>query len=194
MKKLLMTTALVASFASPFMVQNAHAETYQVDPTHTNILLRVSHIGFSNMVLEALKPEGTLTFDQNNPENSEVHITLRAANIDGDDQKFNAHLQSADFFNVTEHPVVTFKSTGVEVTGADKGRVMGELTLLGVTKPVALDVTFNKVGVNPFNQKETAGFTATASLNRSDFGMGYGLPAIGDEITVDINLEAIKVQ
>lgn len=191
MKKLLLSTALVAGFATPAF---AETTTYTVDPSHTNILMSVSHLGFSTMVLEALKPEGTVKFDQENPQNSAVNITLKAAHIDGDDQKFNAHLQSADFFNVTEYPEITFKSKEVKVTGEGKGQVMGDFTLLGITKPVTLDVTFNKAGLNPFSNTETVGFTASTNLKRTDYGMGYGVPAIGDDIKIDINLEAIKAE
>ena len=192
MKKIMLSTLLVAGFATPVLADAPAKTTYEVDASHTNILLRVSHLGFSDMVLEALKPEGTLVFDEASPENSNINITLNAANVDGDDQKFNAHLQSADFFNVTSYPTITFKSTNVKITGENKGQVTGELALLGVTKPITLDVTFNKAGVNPFSQKEAIGFTATGLLKRSDFGMEYGLPMIGDDVKIDINLEAIK--
>tara|TARA_Y100000780_G_scaffold191058_1_gene178945 strand:+ start:33811 stop:34386 length:576 start_codon:yes stop_codon:yes gene_type:complete len=191
MKKLLLSTALVAGFAAPAF---AETTTYTVDPSHTNILMSVSHLGFSTMVLEALKPEGTVKFDQENPQNSAVNITLKAAHIDGDDQKFNAHLQSADFFNATEYPEITFKSKEVKVTGEGKGQVLGDFTLLGITKPVTLEVTFNKAGLNPFSNTETVGFTASTNLKRTDYGMDYGVPAIGDDIKVDINLEAIKAE
>ncbi|MCD8526101.1 MAG: YceI family protein [Alphaproteobacteria bacterium] len=190
MKKLLLTTS--ALIALSFTAGAAQAETYTVDPSHTNILMNVSHLGFSTMVLEALKPEGTITFDQAKPEEGKVEITMKAIDIDGDDEKFNTHLQSADFFNAEKFATITFKSTKVEVTGANTGKVTGDFTLLGVTKPVTLDVTFNKAGANPFSQKETVGFTASGSIKRSDFGMGYGLPMIGDEVALNINLEAVK--
>ncbi len=190
MKKLILTTALMFGVVAP--QSTFAADTYTVDASHTNILMSVSHLGFSNMVLEALQPVGTITFDQEDPTNSAVHITLKSEHIDGDDEKFNAHLQSADFFNVAIYPEITFKSTDVKVTGDNTGVVTGDLSLLGVTKPVSLDVTFNKAGVNAFSQAETVGFTATGTLKRSDFGMGYGLPAVGDEIALNINIEAIK--
>jgi len=189
MKKILLTTALACTVG---LAAPANANTYNVDSSHTNILLRVSHLGFSDMVLEALKPEGTFVFNQESPEKSSVNVVLKTAHIDGDDEKFNGHLQSADFLNIAKFPVATFKSTNIELTGDKTGIVTGDFTLLGVTKPISLDVTFNQAGVNPFTQAETAGFTATGSLKRSDFGMGYGLPAIGDEVKLDINFEGIK--
>ncbi len=190
MKKHLLTLAALPLIAAGTTA--AHAETYTVDASHTNILVSVSHIGFSNMVLEALHPVGTLEFDQTSPESSKINIVMKATNIDGDDEKFNHHLHSADLFNAEKFPEITFNSTSVDVTGENTGKVTGDFTLLGVTKPLTLDVTFNKLGANPFSGKETVGFTATGTLKRSDFGMGYGLPAIGDDITVNINLEANK--
>jgi len=190
MKKLLLTTSMILGLTMGGVAQAS--EAYTVDASHTNIVLRVNHLGFSDMLLEALKPVGTVVFDQENPEASSVEITLQAAHIDGDDEKFNGHLQSADFFNIAEYPEITFKSTSVEVTGENTGKVTGDFTLLGITKPVTLDVTFNKAGANPFSKKETVGFTASGSLKRSDFGINYGLPLVGDEVALDINLEATK--
>lgn len=188
MKKLLLTTTTLLALG----VSSAKAETYTVDPAHTNILLRVSHLGFSTMVLEALKPVGTLEFDQTKPKDSIVDIALKSENIDGDDEKFNTHLHSADFFNAAQFPDITFKSTAIEVTGENTGTLTGDLTLVGVTKPVTLNVTFNKAEVNPFSQKETVGFTASGIIKRSDFGIVYGLPLVGEEVTLDVNVEATK--
>ena len=192
MKALFLTTAAAIMIMGAGGNTAAHAETYDVDASHTNILINVSHLGFSEMVLEALKPEGKLIFDENDPAASKIDIVLKAENIDGDDEKFNSHLHSADFFNAAVYPDITFTSTKIEITGKNTGMVTGDLTLLGVTKPVTLDVVFNKGGVNPFTQKETVGFSATGMMKRSDFGINYGLPMIGDDIALNINLEAVK--
>lgn len=190
-KYLLLFTALAAFTASS---PRAEAATYNIDASHTNILLKVSHLGFSTMVLEALKPEGTITFDENKPEEGAVNVTLKAEHIDGDDEKFNAHLHNADFFNAVDFPEITFKSNKIEVIDDKTGKVTGDFTLLGITKPVTLDVTFNKAGVNPFSQKETIGFTASGLIKRSDFGMNYGLPMIGEDVAVEIEIEAVKAE
>ena len=189
MKKLALTAIMALGIG---LSHGAHAESYIIDPAHTNILMRVSHLGFSDMVPEALKPQGVIHFDESKPDKNAAEVTLQASNIDGDDKKFNEHLQSSDFFNSAEFPVVTFKGTSIQVTGEKTGVLTGDLNLLGVTRPVTLNVTFNQVGVNGFIQVETIDFTATGSFKRSEFGMGYGPPAIGDEITLDINLEAVK--
>lgn len=190
MKKLILTTALIA--ASTFSTNAYAQDAYTIDASHTNILLRVSHLGFSEMVIEALNPEGTINFDQENPENSSVELTLKSENIDGDHEKFNEHLHSADFFNAAEYPEITFKSTKVEVTSENTGLITGDLTMLGVTKPVVLETVFNKGGEHPMSKKQVIGFTAKGKLNRSQFGMNYGIPGIGEEVTLDINVEALK--
>ncbi|MAH05738.1 MAG: hypothetical protein CL561_09285 [Alphaproteobacteria bacterium] len=190
MRKYLYLITLFAALGVPSF--KAQAATYNIDASHTNIMLNVSHLGFSTMVLEALKPEGQIIFDAEKPEHSAVYVVLKAAHIDGDDEKFNAHLHNADFFNAAEFPEITFKSTDVEVLSENTGKVTGDFTLLGITKPVTLDVTFNKAGKNPFSQKETVGFTASGTIKRSDFGMNYGLPMIGEDVGIEINIEAVK--
>lgn len=189
MRHFLLSAAALAAVALPAA---ASAETYTIDPSHTNILLRINHLGFSDMTLEALQPVGTIVFDPANPKASSVTVALKAVNIDGDDAKFNTHLQSPDFFHAEKFPEITFKSTAIDVTGEKTGKITGDLTLMGVTKPITLDVTFNKAGVNPFSQKETVGFSAKGELKRSDFGMNYGLPAVGDAVGIDISLEGVK--
>lgn len=190
MKKLALTTALLIGLSAS---NAALAQTtYTVDPSHTNVLLNVSHGGFSDMTIEAVNPEGTIIFDQENPENSSVNIIMKSANIDGDGEKFNEHLHSADFFNVAEYPEITFKSTKIEVTDDNEGKITGDLTLRGVTKPVVLEVDFNKAGENPFSKKQTIGFTAEGEIKRSDFGIEYALPFVEDEVEIDINIEAVQ--
>lgn len=121
---------------------------------------------------------------------SKVDVTIKTASIEMDDQKWNDHLKNADFFNVEQYPEMTFKSTNVEVTGENTANVTGDLTLLGVTKPVTLNVTHNKTGAHPMNGKSGIGFSATGTLKRSDFGMNYGLPAVGDDVELRIEVEA----
>ncbi len=87
---------------------------------------------------------------------------------------------------------MTFTSNGIKKTGENTAKLSGDLTLLGVTKPVELDLTLNKAGAHPFNKKTVAGFTAIGTIKRSDFGMKYGVPNIGDEITMRLELEAVK--
>src|SRR5690606_15131983 len=105
-------------------------------------------------------------------------------------KQFDDHLKSADFFDVKKFPEARFVSTKVEKTGEKTGKVTGDLTLNGVTKPVTLDVTFNNKGPHPMNQKPTVGFSATGTVKRSDFGIKYALPAVTDEVQLQIEAEA----
>ncbi|HEX2753257.1 MAG TPA: YceI family protein, partial [Alphaproteobacteria bacterium] len=118
--------------------------------------------------------------------------TIDTNSLTMDDDAWEKHLKNEDFFNVEKFPAMTFKSTKVEKTGDNTGRVTGDLTLLGVTKPVTLDVIFNKGGIHPYSKKYVAGFSATGKLNRSEFGMTYGLPGVGDEVNISIEVEGIR--
>ena len=130
-------------------------------------------------------------FDENDFSKSKVNITIKTASVDTNHKKRDNHLRSPDFFNAKEFSDMTFKSTGVEQTGDKSGKLMGDLTLLGVTKPVTLDVSFNRLAPNSKNIV-IAGFSATGEIKRTDFGMTYGLKGIGDKITILIEAEAHK--
>ena len=106
--------------------------------------------------------------------------------------KRDAHLQSPDFLNAVENPTITFKSTSATWNGDKPATVTGDLTVLGVSKPVTLTITSMNCGPNPFSKKETCGFDATGSINRTDFGVTYGAPAIGEVLDLQIEFEAVK--
>lgn len=187
MKKLFLA-ALSVAFLSGFCGQ-AQAEQYTFDKAHTQIIFAVNHLGFSNSHGKFLEFDGGFSFDEAAPENASVNVAIKTASIDMDHEKWNAHLSNEDFFNVEKFPEMTFKSTAVEVTGDNTADVTGDLTLLGVTKPVTLSVTHNKSGKHAFSGKYVSGFSATGTLKRSDFGMNYGLPAVGDEVALIIQVE-----
>jgi len=191
MKKTLiaMSAVLMGSFAQPAF---ADIERYSFDKAHTQILFFVDHLGFSKSQGEFLEYDGHFVFDTVQPEKSRVEITINTAGIDMDDEKWDTHMKNEDFFNVEKFPDMTFKSTGIEVTGENTANITGDLTLLGVSKPMTLDVTHNKSGKHPFGDKYVSGFSARASLKRSDFGMTYGLPMIGDDVDIMIEVEGIR--
>lgn len=168
----------------------AFADSYTIDPTHTYPNFTISHLGFSTMYGRFDKTSGTLTMDRAKGTGS-VDITVDMASVNTGMKKRDDHLRSPDFFNVAEFPVMTFKSTKVEFAG--KGaKVTGDLTIKGVTKSVTLDVASINCGVHPFNKKDVCGFDATTKIKRSDFGIKYGLPAIGDDMNIMIEVEAFK--
>ena len=175
--------------ASLFVATPAAAAQYTFEKPHTQIIFAVGHLGFSHSHGMFTDFSGGFTFDEAAPEKSTVDVTIQTASIDMRHDKWNEHLKNADFFNVEQFPTMTFKSTAVEVTGEKTAKLTGNLTLLGVTKPVTLDVTYNKSGVHPYSKKYVSGFSATGTLNRSDFGMTYGLPGVADEVRLIIEVE-----
>lgn len=187
MKKTLMAAvAALALSAAPVMA----AETFHFDPTHTSVTWHAGHFGFSTPSGKFASVNGTVTLDEKAPEKSTVEIKIDTAVLVTGIEKFDAHLKSADFFNVEKYPAAHFKSTKVTVTGQDTAKVEGILTLLDVAKPVTLDVKLNKIGENPFNQKKQVGFTASTVIKRSEFGINYALPNVPDDVKIDIEAEA----
>ena len=170
----------------------AQIETYDFDKAHTPILFFADHLGFSKSQGEFHRYDGSFTFNRAAPEQSTVELTIQTSSIDMDDDKWNDHMKNKDFFDVEQFPTMIFKSTAIEKTGDQTGTITGDLTILETTKPVTLDVIFNKAGVHPFNKKYVAGFSATTKIKRSDFGMKYGLPLIGDEIDIMLEVEGFR--
>lgn len=170
----------------------AAMDKYAFDTAHTQIFFAVDHLGFSKPQGKFKTFSGSFSFDPEKVEKSSVAVSIDPASIDFSDAAWEEHLRSADFFNVAQFPAVTFKSTKVEKTGENTGNVTGDLTLLGVTKPVTLNVTFNKAAISPVSKKYVVGFGATAALKRSDWGMVFGLPGVGDEVSVTINVEGVR--
>lgn len=169
------------------------AATYQLEPVHTQILFFCDHLGFSKSQGEFLKFDGTFSFDPDNPQASTVKVTINTDSIDMDNQKWNDHMKNEDFFDVEKFPTMSFTSTKVEALADSKMNIHGDLTILGHTEPVVLNVMHNKSGKHPFSGKYIAGFSATTEIKRSLFGMTYGLPALGDDIEIRLEVEGLKV-
>lgn len=183
----LMAAMTFAFSAVPAM---AEPQTYNLDPSHTNITWHASHFGFSSPSGKFTESEGTLVLDEDNPANSTVSVTIKPASVLTGIEKFDTHLQSEDFFHVEKFPTARFVSDKVEVTGDDSANVHGSLTLLGVTKPAVLDVKLNKIGENPMDKTKTAGFSASTTIHRSEYGMDYALPGVSDAVEITIEAEA----
>jgi len=179
--------ALVAALAAAPVF--AAPVTYKLDPSHTIVLAQWSHFGFSNPSANFGDAEGTLVYDADNVAASSVQVTLPLSGLQGFTEKFNEHLRSADFFDAARFPVATFKSTKVEAAGEGKLKVTGDLTIKDNTRPVVLDVTLNKAAAHPMSKAQSIGFDATATLSRSDFGVGAYVPNVSDEIKLRITTE-----
>lgn len=172
-----------------------NAMTYTLEPGHTQGVIRWNHLGFVNPTAQFSMAEGTLDFDQTAVANSSVAVTIPLTAMSTGVPDLDKYLRSADFFEIAKFPTATFKSSKVEKTGKpSRLKVIGNLTLHGVTRPIILDVTVNKVGTNPRNDVATVGFDATATLNRSDFGLGLYVPQVSDEIRLHITAEAAEAK
>ncbi|NCO03926.1 MAG: polyisoprenoid-binding protein [Alphaproteobacteria bacterium] len=189
MKYLLMALAFFAVSIAP---AKAEVEDYDFDKAHTQILFFVDHLGFSKSQGEFHEYDGMFSFNRSEPEKSSVEISIQTNSIDMDDKKWNEHMKNEDFFNVEKFPTMNFKSTAIELTGDNTAKLTGDLTILETTKPVTLDVIFNKAAKHPFNGKYVAGFSAKTKIKRSDFEMNYGLPLVGDEVDIMIEVEGVR--
>ena len=187
MKRLLAAAALAlattVAFAAPL--------TYKIDANHTDVIASWSHFGFSNPIAHFGKVDGFITYDPAKVGDSKVEVTIPLSGLNSHVSSFDEHLRSDDFFDAANHPNITFKSTSVKSAGKDKLAVTGDLTIKGITKSVTLDVTINKLGVQPMAKREAAGFEATTTIKRSDFGVGKYAPNVSDEVKISITTEAI---
>jgi polyisoprenoid-binding protein YceI len=162
------------------------AGTYTADAGHTLVGFRVSHFGFNDYFGQFGNITGTLVLDPANPAAAALDITIPVSGLATASAGLTAHMQRADFFDMPNHANVRFVSTAVVVDGTT-ARITGNLTIRGVTRPVTLAARFVGAGTNPFNRKPTIGFHATTTINRSDFGMTYGVPVISDAVQLDIS-------
>jgi len=187
-----MIRRLALSAALALVTAPVFAASYTLDPGHTQVVFTWNHFGYSNPTAQFGKVEGTLEFDQANPTKAVVDVKIALASVNSNVPKLDEHLQKDEFFDSAKFPEATFKSTKVEKgASADKLKVTGDLTLHGVTKPVVLDVTVNKVGEHPMRKAPAAGFDAGTTIKRSEFGITKYVPMISDDIKIHITSEAI---
>ncbi len=166
---------------------------FVVDKNHAKIIFSTTHFGFSTYYGLFTDFDAKLDFDPKMPTASKLAVTVRMNGIDTTNPKLDNHLKSAEFFDVAHYPTATFKSTKIEVTGPTTGRITGELTLHGVTKPVVLDTTFNGGGINPMTKAYVVGFNATGVVKRSEFGISTYVPVVGDDVKLTISGEFDRV-
>ena len=197
-KYLISAAALIAIAGGTVVIAQAPAEvpgskdvakvsggSYKVDGGHTQIVFAYDHMGFTNNVGVFAEPTGTLMLDKANPSASTVSIDVPIANLKTGVAKLDEHLLKADFFDVAKFPTAKFVSTSVKAEGTG-ATITGNLTIKGITKPVTLDAEFYGAGTNPMNKQENVGFVATGSIKRSEFGMGYAVPVVGDAVELKI--------
>lgn len=172
------------------LAARAEPAPWQLDHAHTQVFFTVSHLGFTEMLGQFRKFDARLVLDPEDWSRSSLEATVEAASVDMNHEGLNEHLRNEDFFHVAQHPKLLFRSTRVEDLGDNRLRVHGELTLLGVTRPLSLDVRINRLGEHPMRKIPWVGFRAEGRIRRSDFGMNYALGPVGDEVGILINAEA----
>ncbi len=193
MNRLSILAAVAAIAAAPAF---AAPEKYTLDSSHAQIVFTYNHLGYSTGYGMFSGFAGEVNYDAAEPAASTVSVSFPVKSmLTGWEARFE-HFMSADFFDAADDEMVTFTSTAVEVTGEKTGKITGDLTLNGVTKPVVLDAVLTTEGpypLPPFEGKPAIGFNATTTLLRSDFNLGNFAPFISDEVQVEMSFEAMKL-
>ena len=180
--------ALTVSVALPAF---AAPETYVVEGTHTFPSFSYTHLGFSTQQSRFDKTTGKITIDRAAKTGS-LDVSIDAKSVNTGVEVFNGHLKGEDYFNVEKFPVITFKSSNFKFDGDKPATINGDLTIKGVTKPVTLAVTSFNCAPHPFTKKEVCGANASTRIKRSEFNAGKNAPAVSDEVTLNIAVEAVK--
>lgn len=187
--------AAVAQTQAPAL--EVPAGTYRIDPTHASVTWQVNHLGLSNYTARFTKFDATLEFDPASPEKSRVTVTIDPKSVRTDfpfpeKEDFDAKIAGPDFLDAGKYPEIRFVSTKVERLGADTGRMHGDLTFHGVTKPVVMDVKLVGAKTHPMRGVGAMGFSAVTTFKRSDFGVTNLVPMVGDEVTVRVEAEFLQ--
>lgn len=188
--KRILTTAAAVLLAMPAIA----ADKYVLDSSHSQIVFSYNHLGFSTTYGMFSGFEGEIMFDQENPANSSVSVSMPVMSMFTGWEQRDGHFMSGDFFGAADGDLVTFTSTSIEVTGEDTALITGDLSMNDVTMSVVLDAKLNGTGEHPMAKKAWAGFDATTTLKRSDFGLGAFAPAVSDEVAVMISIEAAAAE
>lgn len=182
------TITLAAALAAPAV---AAPETYVLDSAHSYPRFSYNHFGYSTQVSRFNKTTGKIIYDKE-AKTASVDIVIDATSVDSGFPVFNEHLRGEDFFDTAKYPTATFKSTKVVFEGDKPSAIEGNLTIKGITKPVTLTVTSFHAMPHPMKKKDAIGANAFTTVKRSDFNAGKYAPNVGDEIRIDLGVEAIK--
>jgi polyisoprenoid-binding protein YceI len=183
---------------TPTLASNDTAQsTWRIDPDHTQVWFSVRHMMFATVKGQFPGVSGELRLDESDPTKASIEVTIDAATIDTRSKQRDEHLRSADFFDVENHPHLTFVGRRVEPVGGSKYRVTGDLQIRGTTREVVLDAEETGRGKDPWGQ-DKIGFTASASIDRKDFGLMWnqaleaGGVLVSDEVKISIDVQAIR--
>lgn len=166
--------------------------SYEMDAAHASVTFEVTHMNFSTYVGRFNDLAATVDFKAGNPAASTLDVRIDPASIDTNNQVLEDKLRGGDFFDVKAHPELRYRSDRLEITGPDSGKLHGQLSMHGVTRPLVLDVTFRGGAKNPMTGKFTLGFSASGSLKRSDYGITYLVPLVADDVDIRIHAEFVK--
>ncbi len=197
----MLKTALAMVFAAftltGLVPHDASAEprTYKLDPEHTLVAFIVDHLGFSRVLGRFNKVEGGFVYDKETQTLSDLKVVVQTASMDTGHEERDGHLRSEDFLDAEQHPEMVFRADAGTPAGPKSGTVTGSLSLRGEAHPLTLDVTLNKAGTYPFgHEKPTLGISARGAMQRSEWGMTYGVAdaLVGDTVDLIIEIEAIQ--
>ena len=184
--------ALSLSLTATAEIGDVPAGEYTLEDTHGYINFSYLHLGYSRPIVGFRSFEVMLDLNQDDVTASTLKVTVDPASVDSRVEKFDDHLRSDDFFDVDAFPTVTFVATGIEMTGENTMTITGDLTIKGITKPVTLEGVINKAANHPMRKTPTIGVSASGTLMRSDWDLGRYVPNVGDEVTLNIQVELVK--
>ena len=170
---------------------------WNLDPSHTYVGFSARHLMISTVKGEFMKSTGTVDFNEEHPDQSHIDVSIDAASIESRDEKRDGHLKSADFFDVANHPTITFKSKKIVSSSKTAAKVTGDLTIKGIAHEITLDVEHNGTAKTPWGTT-SAGFSAKGKLSRKEWGLNWNAPLetggvlVGDEIKIDVEAELVK--
>jgi polyisoprenoid-binding protein YceI len=189
-------TTIVTAVLLLTVAAAAQAATYKIDPSHSAVSFKVRHLMISTVRGSFDEFSGSFTYIKDNPAPWQVAAEIQTASVNTNDSKRDDHLRTADFFDVEKHPTMTFRSTKVTGQG-ERFKLHGDLTLLGVTKPVVLDLEITGETVDPWGNHRV-GFSATGKLDRKEWGMTWsraldtGGVMVGDEVGIELEIQGIQ--
>lgn len=201
---LLRTTAMVLFASAAFAAEEAPKLTasndiskapsghYALEKNHASITFKVMHMGYAYYTMRFNDFDASIDLDSKAPEKSKLNVTIDPKSLDSNNPKLTEHVSGSDFLDVAKYPTITFVSKSITKTGPNTGKITGDMTIHGVTKPVTLDTTFNGGSLHPMMKQYDIGFSATTTLKRSDFGVAGYIPLVGDEIQVAVETEFLK--
>ncbi|MDJ0944751.1 MAG: YceI family protein [Kiloniellales bacterium] len=192
----LAVVAVLGGGLTPAPPAQAAAARYEIDPAHFSVGFLVHHIGYADTLGMFLEGSGSFTFDETAPAVSDIEVTIQADSVFTNHDRRDKHVKGGDFLDVDDHPEIRFVGREARQTGENTGEVTGDLTILGVTRPVTLQVTKNKIGDYPFGAGPpyVVGVSVRGTVKRSEFGMTYAVENgwVGDEVELIIEFEAIR--